>query len=362
MEWGLQAPFGAGRPHVIDHGGTTGNDGGRAEMAQSFSGADIGQLEGLAAEMAKGAAVLERVATGLGGALRASTWVGPDAEFFTSDWYGTHTAQLNAVIEALQAAATTLRHEADQQRSASDAGTAGFDALQVGGLGALLGGGGLARLIASGTGPLGGPAFQAVVSDLRAGLGVGDLAKGATSVAQDAEKFMSADNLPGWLASGRQWLAGTPIGGVLGSDTFGAVAKAAGPVGIVVGAISGVVDGTQFVNDLRGNADSYATTTAGLNTLSDGLGVAAIASAGCPPVALGLGAASLGIKAGEAIYNFDPQIGSQVAGVAGAAAQGLATGAQDVVNGAQDLVNAGSQGFHDVTSAVGGFISHPFGL
>ncbi len=115
-------------------------------MTSAFWGADAGELETLARQVQSAAAELVSIAESLSSTLLGTTWKGPDAEMFLSDWHSVHSRTLAGASEVLRQAASKLDFEARQQMAASGAnsgvGASGAVGAAAGiGLGSLAGAG-----------------------------------------------------------------------------------------------------------------------------------------------------------------------------------------------------------------------------
>lgn len=82
-------------------------------------GADVEQLRTLGSKLQAGAAEIEQQRANLSRVLDSTTWEGPDAQHFRSEWSGTHTAALNQVIQALKDAGQKATRNANEQDHAS---------------------------------------------------------------------------------------------------------------------------------------------------------------------------------------------------------------------------------------------------
>jgi uncharacterized protein YukE len=82
-------------------------------------GADVEQLRTLGSKLQAGAAEIEQQRSNLSRVLDSTTWEGPDAQHFRSEWSGTHTAALNHVIQALKDAGQKATKNATEQDQAS---------------------------------------------------------------------------------------------------------------------------------------------------------------------------------------------------------------------------------------------------
>lgn len=82
-------------------------------------GADVEQLRTLGSKLQAGAAEIEQQRSNLTRVLESTTWEGPDAQHFRSEWSGTHTAALNQVIQALKDAGVKATKNATEQDQAS---------------------------------------------------------------------------------------------------------------------------------------------------------------------------------------------------------------------------------------------------
>lgn len=112
-------------------------------MTVAFWGADANELEQLANSVRAAASELEGIVGSPGTCLASTTWQGPDADVYQSDWHGIHARARGAAVEALRSAASDLDFEARQQVTASGdlAGALGIGA-------------GVSREMTSGAGPL----------------------------------------------------------------------------------------------------------------------------------------------------------------------------------------------------------------
>lgn len=85
-----------------------------------YYGADPGQLRALAMQFDKGAGVLESHAMTLHSMIGSSTsWQGPDAERFRSEWTGRDFKAMSAAIQMLRSSARDLQRNADDQERIS---------------------------------------------------------------------------------------------------------------------------------------------------------------------------------------------------------------------------------------------------
>lgn len=82
-------------------------------------GQDIQQVRDLAGQLNAKAGDIQAVLGQLTSQLHSVDWRGNDADRFRGEWDGTHTAQLKAVISALQQASQTAMSNANQQESTS---------------------------------------------------------------------------------------------------------------------------------------------------------------------------------------------------------------------------------------------------
>ncbi|PTT67170.1 WXG100 family type VII secretion target [Arthrobacter sp. HMWF013] len=82
-------------------------------------GADVEQLRTLGTKLQNGADQIEQQRTNLARLLDSTTWEGPDAKHFRSEWHGTHTSALNQVIQALKDAGQKATQNANEQDQAS---------------------------------------------------------------------------------------------------------------------------------------------------------------------------------------------------------------------------------------------------
>lgn len=96
-------------------------------------GADLEQLRSLAASFDRAATELRRTSTTVRNGIQVSAWVGPFAVRFRKTWDSEHSVKLTRAATALAAQARQLRQEADQQESASRAGTTGGGPAVAGG-------------------------------------------------------------------------------------------------------------------------------------------------------------------------------------------------------------------------------------
>jgi hypothetical protein len=86
----------------------------------AYYGADTGQLRALAAQFTKGAALLESHAMTLHSMIGSSTsWRGPDAERFRSQWTGRDFKAMSTAIDMLRSSAQDLKRNADEQEGVS---------------------------------------------------------------------------------------------------------------------------------------------------------------------------------------------------------------------------------------------------
>ncbi len=82
-------------------------------------GADVEQLRTLGTKLQSGASEIEQQRTNLTRVLESTTWEGPDAQNFRSEWSGNHTSALNQVIQALKEAGQKATRNANEQDQAS---------------------------------------------------------------------------------------------------------------------------------------------------------------------------------------------------------------------------------------------------
>ena len=88
-------------------------------MAQ-FTGMDIAEVRGLAAQLDHAADEIKHLASQLTSKLQGTSWVGHDRETFLNEWQSQHQARLNQVSEALHQAAQGARKNADEQEQVSN--------------------------------------------------------------------------------------------------------------------------------------------------------------------------------------------------------------------------------------------------
>ncbi|RDH76832.1 hypothetical protein DVS77_18465 [Mycolicibacterium moriokaense] len=89
-------------------------------VLMAYYGADPGQLRALAAQFNKGAAALESHAMTLHSMIGSATsWQGPDAERFRSQWTGRDFKAMSAAITMLRSSAQDLKRNADEQEDVS---------------------------------------------------------------------------------------------------------------------------------------------------------------------------------------------------------------------------------------------------
>jgi uncharacterized protein YukE len=82
-------------------------------------GLDVEQVQGLSSQLNQEASEIQRILSTLTNALNNVQWSGPDSTKFRNDWSGTHTAELNKVITALQEASQAAARNAMEQQNAS---------------------------------------------------------------------------------------------------------------------------------------------------------------------------------------------------------------------------------------------------
>lgn len=90
-----------------------------------FVGADIAQLEALAAEFGRRAEQLEQLTTTIHSRVYDTVgqhWSGNDADQFRNSWDGEYRKSLNLVIASLKQAQSAVRQNAAEQRQASGGG------------------------------------------------------------------------------------------------------------------------------------------------------------------------------------------------------------------------------------------------
>jgi hypothetical protein len=89
------------------------------EKLMAIWGADVEQLRTLGTKLQTGASDIEQQRVSLSRLLDSTTWEGPDAKAFRSEWSGTHSNALNQVIQALKDAGTKATQNANEQDQAS---------------------------------------------------------------------------------------------------------------------------------------------------------------------------------------------------------------------------------------------------
>jgi uncharacterized protein YukE len=82
-------------------------------------GADVEQLNQLAAQLGNKANDIQNVITQLTTAINSVEWKGNDATRFRSEWEGQYVGQLKAVVSALQTASQNAKRNAQEQQQAS---------------------------------------------------------------------------------------------------------------------------------------------------------------------------------------------------------------------------------------------------
>ncbi|WP_104042476.1 hypothetical protein [Arthrobacter sp. ZGTC412] len=93
-------------------------------MSGGFYGADVEQLRQLANTMRTAGRKLDAQRLALNGGVAGTPWPGPDAEVFRQEWKSVHSRSLGAAATLLQQTAQDLLRHADEQQSASTAGSA----------------------------------------------------------------------------------------------------------------------------------------------------------------------------------------------------------------------------------------------
>lgn len=88
-------------------------------VSMAMLGADPEELSRLHMTFQAGAGTLEGICRSIEEGLRASTWVGMDADIFVSDWSHVHTPCLSGIATELRYLASNLAHQAEQQQIAS---------------------------------------------------------------------------------------------------------------------------------------------------------------------------------------------------------------------------------------------------
>lgn len=81
-------------------------------------GADVEQLEALSKNLGTKAEQVGQISTELASSVKGLQWVGQDADAFKGQWDEV-TKSLNVVRDLLRANSTTIKKNADQQRSTS---------------------------------------------------------------------------------------------------------------------------------------------------------------------------------------------------------------------------------------------------
>lgn len=88
-------------------------------------GADVAQLDQLAATLDRQASQLSGSLAGTSAAMTNTWWMGPDSETTRAWWRGTASADVRGAAQLLHELAGTVRRQADEQRRASEAGGGG---------------------------------------------------------------------------------------------------------------------------------------------------------------------------------------------------------------------------------------------
>lgn len=199
-------------------------------------GADADALDRLAVQIEQGATHIEGVYVPVRHSFHASSWQGPDADAFASDWDGPSKARLVQTASALRDAAKILRRNAQEQRTAS--------ATDGGGIASILGRLDRFNILR----PMIGP------SDI---LNLGD--RGLTP------------GLPPFLKGGEEWFGGR-VRDLLGADasgnaslTFGAGGLVAAASGLAFAGLSRSTGGSADFGPLHltGNAKGTVGASAG---------------------------------------------------------------------------------------------------
>ncbi|NND02617.1 MAG: hypothetical protein HKN91_07505 [Acidimicrobiia bacterium] len=84
-------------------------------------GADVEQLDRMAAKFEQHAGQIEDTIRILGGEVESVWWEGSDAQRFKSDWNGTHRSNLQRLCQELRQTAGQVKKQAAQQRQTSQA-------------------------------------------------------------------------------------------------------------------------------------------------------------------------------------------------------------------------------------------------
>ncbi|UVJ41696.1 WXG100 family type VII secretion target [Arthrobacter sp. CJ23] len=92
-------------------------------MAGNFYGADVAQLRQLAKDMAGGAGKLDQLRQMLGSAIAGAPWQGNDGERFRHEWNSSHLRAIQGAAAGMQAASHALVKNAEEQDTASTAGS-----------------------------------------------------------------------------------------------------------------------------------------------------------------------------------------------------------------------------------------------
>lgn len=85
----------------------------------AFVGADVEQLNQLAAQLNTKANDIQNVISQLTSAINSVEWKGNDANKFRSDWQGQYVGQLKQVVSGLQTASQNAKRNAQEQATAS---------------------------------------------------------------------------------------------------------------------------------------------------------------------------------------------------------------------------------------------------
>lgn len=101
-------------------------------MTGGLVGANPEQLDDLAVRMNSGADTLEGIRHTIRLSLGRTEWPGPDGDQFRHDWDHHHARVIATAVTALREAARVMRANADQQRAASGADSAGGGSARIG--------------------------------------------------------------------------------------------------------------------------------------------------------------------------------------------------------------------------------------
>lgn len=336
----------------------------------AFHGADVEQLERLAGELKKAATTTFAARAQLTSAIsKLAGWTGPDAARFRSAWNSTYSPGLQSLTDGLNDASTSVKRNADEQRTTS---TKSNSASMAAIFASQLAMDHLAAIFKTGE-PARASLLAAIISNIASQFDLNRTRKlllfsimGASGTVW--ERLLKDGHLDFLRASDLaeaqfHEAGGTHFGSALDeADPFlksefptwvgrtGKVLKGAGIAGDIIG--GGLAARDQWANDAVAHPD-WSNGARLMNAAGKGVAVSSASGLGA------LGGAQLGIALGTLGGPPGMIVGGIIGGVAGGILGGGAGGA--IYDGASWVGQNASQvfdGAYDGAAAVGGAVSH----